>query len=571
VRLGDAGLGKLALSVGIKDGKDFAAGFVVNDKGEVALNSRLEIRKAGGVAKPPVRLERTDGLNIVIGDTNTGADRLAVGPEVSGTFEPKLTVGVDGTATIAGNANVGGNAKVAGTAAIVGATTVGAGGSSALHVRHIEGKNWQNDDPDHLFLNWISGRNVVLGQVSKRSSLFVAGDAVVGAGNDGFLATRHLRGKKHTDDTPDTLFVNYGTGTNVVVGAPGGTKSSLQVSGDVIAGASGDAALITRHLRGKKHTDDTPDDLFINFFTGKTTRIAGEAVVGSGGNGSLHTRHVDGKSHLNDGPGDLHLNWGTGTNVVIGNPTTAANLIVHGAIVVGGPENTDPLSLERFNVGDDQTDLRIVIGDNTGAGDRLVVGPRPSGSTQVIECLAVRNDGEVATSGNLRVGGARTHLQGTDAGHEHRIFVGTEPQPAVILKDGPLAKEFFVKSPWAKHFSMDHPLDPDNRDLVHSTLEGPEIAVVYRGEGRLEDGRADVELPSYFEALTRTAGRTVQVTPVVGEDGGACALAASAVADGRFGVRAIGRSRGDQAFYWQVMAVRADVPELEVERSKETT
>jgi hypothetical protein len=401
VRLGDAGQGKLALSVGTKDGKDFAAAFVVNDKGEVTLNSRLEIRKAGGVAKPSVRLERADGLNVVIGDSNTSADRLAVGPEVAGTFEPKLTVSVDGTATIAGNANVGGNARVAGTAAIVGATTVGTGGSSPLHVRHIEGKNWQNDDPDHLFLNWISGRNVHLGQVGKRSSLFVAGDAVVGSGNDGFLATRHLRGKLSTADTPDTLYVNYGTGKNVVIGAPGATTSALQVSGDV--------------------------------------------TVGAGGNGSLRTRHIDGKSHLTDDPDDLHLNWGTGKNVVIGNPSTAASLVVHGVIWIGGDESTDPLSIERFKRGTDQTDLRIVVGDNTSGDDRLVVGPRPFGQTQVDPCLTVVNDGSVATKGKLTIGGSQTRFAGLVSG-AHQLMIGNDSVPALTFK--PSTRQIIVNPAW---------------------------------------------------------------------------------------------------------------------------
>lgn len=119
-----------------------------------------------------------------------------------------------------------------------------------------------------------------------------------------------------------------------------------------------------------------------------------------------------------------------------------------------------------------------------------------------------------------------------------------------------------------KKFVIDHPVDPARRELVHASIEGPEVGVYYRGEASLVDGSAVIELPSYFEALTRRDGRTIQVTPKLKSDGPFTAVAASAVADGRFVVR--GADGGDpaQAFYWEVKAVRADIDPLEVEPAK---
>lgn len=118
-----------------------------------------------------------------------------------------------------------------------------------------------------------------------------------------------------------------------------------------------------------------------------------------------------------------------------------------------------------------------------------------------------------------------------------------------------------------KNFVIPHPQDPHNRQLVHSCLEGPESAVYYRGEGRLCDGVAVVELPGYFEALTRAEGRTVQLTPIWEGPGRAISmLAAAPVVEGRFTVHAADRQNPSQRFYWEVKGVRADVAPLEVER-----
>jgi hypothetical protein len=113
-----------------------------------------------------------------------------------------------------------------------------------------------------------------------------------------------------------------------------------------------------------------------------------------------------------------------------------------------------------------------------------------------------------------------------------------------------------------KNFRIVHPLNK-KKYLTHSCIEGPEIAVFYRGEGRTnKSGRATVKLPDYFEALTHESGRTVQLTTIFEEDDDDFGqLAASRVEGGTFGVRS---SLPLQRFYWEVKAVRADIAPLEV-------
>ena len=52
-------------------------------------------------------------------------------------------------------------------------------------------------------------------------------------------------------------------------------------------------------------------------------------------------------------------------------------------------------------------------------------------------------------------------------------------------------------------FLIDHPLDPKNKTLQHSFVESPEMMLIYDGRSELIDGKAVIELPSYFDALNR--------------------------------------------------------------------
>ncbi len=66
-----------------------------------------------------------------------------------------------------------------------------------------------------------------------------------------------------------------------------------------------------------------------------------------------------------------------------------------------------------------------------------------------------------------------------------------------------------------KSFRIDHPLDPDNKYLLHYSAEGPEPLNMYSGRVELdESGEAWVELPDYFDAINRDA--TYHLTAVGG-------------------------------------------------------
>lgn len=132
-----------------------------------------------------------------------------------------------------------------------------------------------------------------------------------------------------------------------------------------------------------------------------------------------------------------------------------------------------------------------------------------------------------------------------------------------------------ISATGTKPFVMTHPLD-DTKLLTHTCLEGPEVAIFYRGESETVDGYVVVTLPDYFEALTLPEGRTVQLTMIVEDSAGMEALppsipfaqlAAGRVKEGKFTVYS---SKPSTKFCWEVKAVRADVT-IDVVSDKEAS
>ncbi|MCW3124759.1 MAG: collagen triple helix repeat protein [Bacteroidetes bacterium] len=115
----------------------------------------------------------------------------------------------------------------------------------------------------------------------------------------------------------------------------------------------------------------------------------------------------------------------------------------------------------------------------------------------------------------------------------------------------------------AKTFIIVHP-DDNNKYLIHSTLEGPEVGVYYRGTGKMENGKCTVKLPSYFHSLTQTDGVTVQLTPIGKKP---YLLSYETVNDKNEFV--VYSENPDGQFSWVLMAIRKDLPPLLVEPTKD--
>jgi hypothetical protein len=103
-----------------------------------------------------------------------------------------------------------------------------------------------------------------------------------------------------------------------------------------------------------------------------------------------------------------------------------------------------------------------------------------------------------------------------------------------------------------KDFQIDHPLDPQNKYLVHTCVESSERKNVYDGVARLDkEGAAWVELPEWFEALN--GDFRYQLTAIGGSAPGL--HVAEEVSENRFKIA--GGEEGMKVC-WQVTGSRKD-------------
>ena len=118
----------------------------------------------------------------------------------------------------------------------------------------------------------------------------------------------------------------------------------------------------------------------------------------------------------------------------------------------------------------------------------------------------------------------------------------------------------------SKSFKIDHPLDPANKFLVHSSVESDERLTVYSGNVTTDaQGEARVQLPEWFEVLNTDFRYHLTV---IGQF--AQAIVSNKIADNQFGIRT---DKPNVEVSWQVTGVRQDTyakaNPLNVERQKD--
>ena len=102
-------------------------------------------------------------------------------------------------------------------------------------------------------------------------------------------------------------------------------------------------------------------------------------------------------------------------------------------------------------------------------------------------------------------------------------------------------------------FRIDHPVDPDNKFLVHSFVESPDMMNLYNGNVLTDaTGMATVELPSYFCAENKDF--RYQLTPIGGE-GFSRVRVVTKISDNRFVIQS---DPPRIEVSWQVTGIRND-------------
>ena len=119
-----------------------------------------------------------------------------------------------------------------------------------------------------------------------------------------------------------------------------------------------------------------------------------------------------------------------------------------------------------------------------------------------------------------------------------------------------------------KNFMIDHPLDPENKYLIHSCVESPDRMNIYNGNATTDaQGWARVELPSYFEVLN--IDFRYQLT-VIGQF--AQAIIEHEIENNHFVIRT---DKPNVKVSWQVTGIRNDAyakaNPMVVEKEKEAT
>ncbi|MEX0920283.1 MAG: hypothetical protein WDZ69_01730 [Candidatus Pacearchaeota archaeon] len=243
-----------------------------------------------------------------------------------------------------------------------------------------------------------------------------------------------------------------------------------------------------------------------------------------------------GESLWNQSESDIYYDGG---NVGIGTISPVSKLHVNGSIRINHPGDDE----EQWWLGEDNFITISSPGayQEIYARNNLNIASGPSSSSGMQNAINFK----IATSTRVKLEYSKMYPNTIG-----QFELGTEERPWSNL--------------WAntKNFVIDHPLDPENKNLVHSSLEGPEIGVYYRGEEKLEKGLVIVRLPDYFEALTLEEGRTVHLTA---KGDIPFALSSSEIKNGKFTVYGL-KEKGE--FYWEVKAVRSDKDPLQVEREK---
>lgn len=146
-------------------------------------------------------------------------------------------------------------------------------------------------------------------------------------------------------------------------------------------------------------------------------------------------------------------------------------------------------------------------------------------------------------------------MAGMGGGSRGNVYVqnsaGTRVAEMAVTQQGQGIIVADVIQAAVKNFCIDHPLDPDNKLLVHTSVESSEMMNIYSGNVVTDEaGLAEVILPDWFEALN--GDHRYQLTPI-GQF--AQCMIAEKIKGNRFSIRT---DKPQVEVSWQVTAVRQD-------------
>jgi hypothetical protein len=173
---------------------------------------------------------------------------------------------------------------------------------------------------------------------------------------------------------------------------------------------------------------------------------------------------------------------------------------------------------------------------NGGIGGVGVMGTGGSGE----------NSGGVGGVGVVGIAGEGFELDGDGIVGMH---VATSGNAGSFFGDVGISGNLSVNG--NKSFKIDHPLDPENKYLIHAAIESSEVLNIYSGNVTTDDnGSAVVVLPAWFEAVNKDFRYQLTVVNIFAQ-----AIVAEKIKGKRFVIKT---NVPGVEVSWQVTGVRSD-------------
>lgn len=395
--------------------------------------------------------------------------------------------------------------------------------------------------------------NVGIGTTTPTSSLHIAApipiltiqDSDGSSDQAGYISFQDNSGTERgyigygSTTTPHAYFFNNRTGGNIILGTAGIERLIVASNGNVGIGTSAPSFRLDVRTTG------------IIAVSGRTTSAAGTGVFGQVDAPTGTTVGVWGESNSNSGRGVIGLaTSGSGNTFgVRGESGSTAGMGVFGlAYALSGStrggffrsDSSAGVGVHGF-VSSITGSTIGVQGISSSPSGRGVYGEASSGSGATFGVY-----GFARSTGGAGVYGQVLPTTGFGVG----VWgVCTAAQGWGVYSDGRLGAS------GTKSFRIDHPLDPENKYLLHYCTEGPEPQNVYNGTVITDQsGEAWVELPDYFAEINRDF--RYQLTVLDESEEFVLAKVAKKIVGNRFQIRT---SRPHVEVCWEVKAVRNDL------------
>ena len=189
--------------------------------------------------------------------------------------------------------------------------------------------------------------------------------------------------------------------------------------------------------------------------------------------------------------------------------------------------------------------------DPAGAGVSAVGGNSTSsnGGLGVQAIGGLSSSGEGGFGADIRGGPSTNGLGGVGI----VVFPGTGPlgTGAAAVFHGAVTVFGDLNVAGTKNFKIDHPLDPENKYLIHAAIESSEVLNVYSGNVVTDaNGKASVALPEWFESLNKDLRYQLTVIGTFAQ-----AIVGEKVKSNRFIIKT---NAPNVEVSWQVTGVRSD-------------